>query len=210
MAKRPSEPILGWLRNALESKGLNSAALAKRVSEKRSVVRNVLAGQESLTVDQLMTWTQALELSLEELMGIPESELPSAPERSEVPDDQPIALDPYGIQAEQACRLAFGLGVDFALVADSSQLQDSGIPASVLERFPEQLVLKLDAAYHRHNHPRFDAHGITLTLSFDALRTCTVPWAAVLQVVLDLVPPPPSEPERAEEGADRPMLRLVT
>ncbi len=217
MAKRPSEPVLGWLRNALKTRGLNTAALAKQVGEKRSTVRNVLAGQEPLTVDQMMTWTQAMELSLEDMMGIAEADLPEPVERSPVPDDQPVLLDPYGVQAEQAFRLAFGLGVDFSFVADSSQLQDSGVPEDVLARFPERLTLRLDAAYHRHNKPSFDDHGVTLVLSFDALCTVTLPWSALLQVAFDLVPPPPSDPdsgsspEDSEDSEDsRPTLRLVT
>lgn len=215
MAKRPSEPVLGWLRNALKSKGLNTAALAKKVGESRATVRNVLAGQEALTVDQLMAWTQALELSLEDMVGISEADLPAPAERPEVPDDQPVLLDPYGVQAEQALRLAFGLGVDFTFVAETALLGDAGLPDSVLARYPERLVLRLDAAYHRHNQPRFDAHGVTLVLSFDALYTVNLPWAAFQQVILDLVPPPPTEPEKldADEqdaASSRPTLRLVT
>ena len=211
MSKRPSEPVLGWFRNALKTKGLNTAALARRVGAKKSTVRNVLAGLEPLTVDQLMAWTQALELSLEDLVGIEEGSLPEPIERPPTPDDQPVLLDPYGIQAEQAFRLAFGLGCDFSFVADTSQLSDSGVPPDVLARFEDRLVLRLDAAYHRHNAPEFDAHGVTLRLSFDALYTCTLPWSAILQVILDLVPPPPVEPETEEEPEPgRPMLRLVT
>ena len=215
MAKRPSEPVLGWLRNALKSKGLNTAALAKKVGESRATVRNVLAGQEALTVDQLMAWTQALELSLEDMVGISEADLPAPAERPEVPDDQPVLLDPYGVQAEQALRLAFGLGVDFTFVAETALLGDAGLPDRVLARYPERLVLRLDAAYHRHNQPRFDAHGVTLVLSFDALYTVNLPWAAFQQVILDLVPPPPTEPEKldADEqdaASSRPTLRLVT
>jgi len=210
---RPSEPVLAWFRKALKSRGLNTAALAKRVGEKRGTVRNVLAGQEPLTVDQLMGWTQALELSLEELVGIDEGSLPEPVERPPTPDDAPILVDPYGIQAEQAFRLAFGLGCDFTFVADTAQLGESGVPPAVLARFAERLVLRLDAAYHRHNQPRFDAHGVTLVLSFDALYTCTLPWAAIQQVILDLVPPAPTAPqpeEPVDEPGGRPVLRLVT
>jgi transcriptional regulator with XRE-family HTH domain len=216
VAKRPSETVLGWLRNALKAKGLNTAALAKRVGEKRATVRNVLAGKEPLTVDQLLTWTQALELSLEDMVGIQEVALPDPVERSPTPTDQPILLDPYGIQAEQAFRLAFGLGVDFTFIAATADLGDSGLPASVLARFPEKLVLRLDAAYHSDNRPQFDEAGVTLVLSFDALYTVKLPWSAIHQVVLDLVPPPPfspatkNEPDATDKGKTRPKLRLVT
>jgi hypothetical protein len=212
--KRPSEPVLGWFRSALKTKNLNTSALAKLVGEKKSIVRNVLAGLEPLTVDQLMAWTQALDLSLEDMVGIDEGSLPEPVKRSPVPDDQPVVLDPYGIQAEQAFRLAFGLGCDLTFVADTALLQDSGVPPDVLARFEERLVLRLDAAYHRHNAPEFDEHGVTMRLSFDALYTCTLPWAAIQQVILDLVPPPPAEPETVEVPNDapsgRPTLRLVT
>ena len=213
MAKRPSEPVLAWFRSTLKAKGLNTAALARTVGEKKATVRNVLAGQEPLTVDQLMAWTQALELSLEDMVGVDSASLPEPVERAPVPDDQPVVLDPYGVQAEQAFRLAFGLSCYFAFVADTDQLGESGVPPDVLARFPERLVLRLDAAYHRHNAPRFDTHGVTLTLSFDALHTCTLPWASIQQVILDLVPPPPSAPEPdpgQDEAEGRPVLRLVT
>ncbi len=73
MAQRPSEPILEWLRNTLKAKNLNVAALAEKSRQKRSEVKRVLAGREPLTVDQLMTWTKALDLKMEELVNVPDA-----------------------------------------------------------------------------------------------------------------------------------------
>lgn len=199
---------------------MNTAALARATGEKRAVVRNVLAGREPLTVDQLVTWGQALELKLEDLHNIqlPEDEPdkdsagPTALRAARAPEEDRFEVDPYGLQAEQAIKLAFSMGVDFAFVADTSQLEDSGVPQATLDRFQDRLVIKLDAAYHRHNAPEFGGDGLTLVLSFDALYTCTFPWSAIVQVTYFVEPPPPKprkkkEPEPEEKG--RPVLRLV-
>ena len=230
MPERPSEPILAWFRQALRDRGMNTAALANQVGEKRGLVRRVLSGREPLTVDQMVAWSQALELSMEDLArfqgaslpedaGAPAGGAPGAAALKATPEPpsgepDPYSIDPYGLQGAQAIRLGFALGVDFAFVADARQLADSGVPASVLEQWQDRLVIKLEAAYHRHNAPVFDERGLTLVLSFDTLYTCKFPWSAVLQVTFFVEPPPPApdedpapEPEPEERG--RPMLRLV-
>ena len=118
MNSAPSSKIVGWMRDTLEKKGMNTAALAHAVGERRAVVRKVLAGHAPLTVDQLVTWTQALELDVSDLMTLaPEGSIPdSLPQNAlEHPDLDPslnsapaegIEIDPYGLQAEQALLAA--------------------------------------------------------------------------------------------------------
>jgi len=230
MTPSPSEAILRWFRDTLKTKDMNTAALANKVGAKRSTVRNVLAGREPLTVDQLVLWGQALELQLEDLVGVEVPELPDPldvdPDDSDAPGgptllraapeetSEKYEVDPYGLQGEQALRFAFAMGVDFAFVVDSAQLADSGVPEATVKANPKRLLIKLDAAFHRHNAPEFTDDGLTVVLSFDALYTCTFPWSAVVQVVYFIEPPPPKpreeedEPPPPEKGG-RPMLRLV-
>jgi len=234
MTPSPSEAILRWFRDTLKAKDMNTAALANKVGAKRASVRNVLAGREPLTVDQLVLWGQALELKLEDLVGVDMPELPEEPEASEEVDAEDIAgamgptllraapeepsdkyeVDPYGLQGEQAVRFAFAMGVDFAFVVDSSQLADSGVPEATVKANPKRLLIKLDAAFHRHNAPEFTDDELIVVLSFDALYTCTFPWSAVVQVVYFIEPPPPTtkkrdDPPEPPENGGRPMLRLV-
>ncbi|MCB9762644.1 MAG: hypothetical protein H6739_22785 [Alphaproteobacteria bacterium] len=237
MPTRPSEPILAWLRETMKSKGMNIAALAESTGEKRSDIRRVLGGREPLTVDQLVGWTRALGVDMNDLVGAdlgqvpepePESEPPvrgpglravrSAAAARRVDDeddaDDPFNIDPYGLQAEQAIRLGFALGVNFTFVCDATQLDDdSGVPGSVRERFGDNMPIQLDAAYHRFNEPHYDEYGLTCTLSFGGTKhVCVFPWSSLNRVIYFIEPPPPlgprdDEPEPSAKG--RPTLRLV-
>lgn len=212
MAERPSQQVLTWLRAALQKRDLNVAAFAEKVGEKRSVVRKVLSGKEPLTVDQLMSWTQVLEIALDDLVQVPEG-APSVEGLEVAAVDDSVAISPYGLHAEQAIRMAFAMGVDFAFVADTTQLENSGVPPAVLARFPERILIKLDAAYHKYNAPIYDDYGITVTLSFDSIYTCAFPWSSVVQVTVYCEPPdptdPPSDEPEPEAETSRPTLRLV-
>ena len=217
MSESPSKPIVTWLRNVIREKSINTAELARLVEAPRAVVRAVLAGREPLTVDQLVGWTRALELDVKDLMGIAanaeqiaELEAEAPPPALALADNEPLLIDPYGLQAEQALKVAFEIGVNVSFLCDSRQLAESGVPAHVLERQPEHLVIQLDAAFHRHNDPAYSEHGISLSLSFDALCRCTFPWSAISQVILHVEPPEPTEstPED-EEPTGGPHLRLV-
>jgi transcriptional regulator with XRE-family HTH domain len=199
---RPSEPILSWLRNALKAKELNVAALAEKTGESRRDIKKVLSGREPLTVDQLMSWTKALELSMEELVSVPE-ELPEpAPEM--VVDDERFVVDPWGIQAEQSIRLGFAMGADFTILARTEELKDSGLPETTLANaaFAQVMPIRLEAAYHRYNKPDYDAQGVTLTLSFDTIRHCRFPWSSIVEVRFHVLPPEPSEPDDDEPELD--------
>jgi transcriptional regulator with XRE-family HTH domain len=204
--------VLTWLRAALQKRDLNVAAFAEKVGEKRSVVRKVLSGKEPLTVDQLMSWTQVLEIALEDLVQVPEG-VPTVEGLEVAPVDDSVAISPYGLHAEQSIRMAFAMGVDFAFVADTSQLDNSGVPQTVLARFPERILIKLDAAYHKYNSPIYDDYGITVTLSFDSIYTCSFPWSSVVQVTVYCEPPDPTDPPgdepEPEAETSRPTLRLV-
>lgn len=222
---RPSDALLAWLRDLIQQRGLNTAAVAERAGIPRARMRKLLAGTESMLVDELMKLSEALEISPAD-MGLPDGTdlsngedgvaegLGSAPD---APSEAPLGLDPFGNHPEQMFRAAFALGCDFFFLSDASELEDSGVPGHVLAQYAgRELPIKLDAAYHSYNDPRYHDHGITLTLSFDQLYECTFPWAAIKQFVL--FPAPPEEvadPEPPTDGSDEPAssvphLRLVT
>lgn len=130
-------------------------------------------------------------------------------------DDHGVTLvDPDGPQAAEILRLGFALGVDMHFVCAIDQLHGSGVPESVLGRFPELLPVKLDAAYHRHNRAQYLPEGLHLRLSFDRIRSCLFPWSSIRQVTL--FPEPPLEPDlpldpetESEAMPPGPTLRLV-
>lgn len=231
MPARPSEPLLQLLRDVARTKGLNTAALAKAADIPRARLKHVLAGSEALTVDELIGLSQALEISAGDMAGIP-TDLPTAEPKDAlesgpeaVPsrrggaalatvDDgpPPIHIDPFGNHAEQMLTLGFGLGCDIHVVLDTTKLEDTGVPPATIARFPERLPLHLEASYHRHHDPRFLPEALQLTLSFDALYTCTLPWAAFQQVTLfPLAPEPPEapapEPDPEPESTPEPPSR---
>ena len=135
------------------------------------------------------------------------AELPAQPLREAQGDG--LGIDPFGIQGEQAFRLGFALGVDFLFVARTELLEESGIPKSVLEQWPEEIVLKLDAAFHRHNAPQFTPEGVGLNLSFDTLYNCFLPRTSIQKAVFNLETPEPLEEPGPEPTPPRPGLRLV-
>jgi hypothetical protein len=132
-----------------------------------------------------------------------------------VKDDEFDTLDPYGNHPEQLFRAAFALGIDFMFVVATDNLEDSGVPKSTLEQYSgRELPIKLDAAFHVHNNPSYNDVGVSLTLSFDALYTCSFPWSVFRQFIFFPVIPDAIEEEEEEEAPDpnsgRPKLRLVT
>ena len=190
----------------MASQGLNSAALAQELGEERKVIRRILSGQNPMTLELFLKVVDALELAVTDLPWSV-AELPPTP--SEEVNSEEFELDPFGIQGEQAFRLGFAMGVDFLFVAEASQLSESGIPKSVLEQWPEEIVLKLDAAYHRHNAPQFSEEGVSLNLSFDTVYSCFLPWSAIQKVVFHLEAPEPFHEPEPETKPSGPGLRLV-
>jgi len=228
---RPSDALLAWLRDLIKERGLNTAAVAERAGLPRGRVRKLLAGSEPMLVDELMKLSEALEISPAD-MGLPDGSgellhgedvvadgLSAAPKETGGDDDddeEPLGLDPFGNHPEQMFRAAFALGCDFFFLADVSELEDSGVPGHVLAQYEgQELPIKLDAAYHSYNEPRYHDDRIHLTLSFDQLYECTFPYAAIKRFVLFPVPPevvaapePPADDD--EERSPVPHLRLVT
>lgn len=215
---RPSDGLLAWLRRLIETKQTSVAHVAAKTGLDRAHLRKVLQGAEPMTLDELLVVSQALEIQPTDF-GLPAgTDVAEAPP----PAPPPAIADPWGNQPEQLFRTAFALGCDFYFTADTSLLADSGVPAAVLAKHPRELGLKMDAAYHQYNEPVYGPTGITLTLSFDALYTCTFPWRAIRQVVFwpaapEAAPAPPPDPPEAPEPPEAPAppkkgghLRLVT
>jgi transcriptional regulator with XRE-family HTH domain len=207
---RPSEPVLAWLRDLLATRGINTAELAKKSGVARPRLRRVLLGSEPMLVDELMAITGALQVSPADL---PADAVPRASTEDPTPAAMQITgLDPWGNQPEQLFKVAFALGCDLLFTAEAALLQESGIPAYVLQQYRDaQIPVELDAAFHGHNAPRYDETGVTLTLSFDALYDCRFPWASIRRMVFSPTVPEPVEapaPE-PEPVKGRPRLRLV-
>jgi len=226
MKEEITATIINFLRSKMEHSGLNTAALAKSAGLKRTEVRKILAGREEVSLRQIVAICGALGVELSSLpwagdssgsdksIAVMKTGVGGRDHVKEVFEHEPIMVDPFGIQGEQAFRLAFGLGVDFIFVAKTEDLETSGIPLAVLAKSPGEIVLRLDAAFHRHNDPQFTPEGVSLVLSFDTLYTCRIPWAAINKVVFQLdpieaLPEPPSEPEGDVEKTFGPGLRLL-
>lgn len=212
---RPSEPMLAFLRKLVDGRGLTAATLAAKTGVPRARMRKILVGAEPMTLDEFAGITGALELGPADV-GLADGSVPAEPAGDADPDALPASpapvVDPWGNHPEQLFRVAFALGVDFLFVARADELGDSGVPKHVLaEHRGRGLAIKLDAAYHSYNAPRYDDEGVTLTLSFDALYDCTFPWTAVEQFVF--FPAPAEARKEAEPAAKvergKPKLRLV-
>ncbi len=210
MSTASNDQLLAAIREAMVGHGLNSAAVAKRIGQERKQVRRALGGQEEMSLSMFLQLTEALGIEPSSLPWGSATLPPAEEERSLSKASEDLQLDPYGIQGEQAFRLGFSLGIDFMFVAETGQLAKSGIPQKVLEGWPEEIVLKLDAAYHRHNEPRFTPEGVGLKLSFDDLYDCFLPWSAIGKVVFHLeTPEPATDGDEPDQNGTGPRLRLV-
>lgn len=210
---RPSEPLLEWMRSLLKTRGINTANLAKRAGLPRNRVRQVLAGQADLTVDELMAIAGALELQVADFpVELPEVDTDgSAPNPREDDTANAHPMDPFSSHHKQLFEAAFALGVDFGFTVDPTQLTDSGVPRHVLEAYDERMMfITLDAAYHEYNEPRIEEEQIQITLSFDALYTCRFPYAAISQIIFNPAAEPPEAPSETEGDEAGSHLRLVT
>ncbi len=219
---RPSEPLLDWIRNYTRAKGLNTATLAEKAGLPRARTRKILTGVEPMELDEFLVLCQALNITPHDLGMVevdygdatdPEEVLASALRAAAPHEQQRLVVNPWGNQVEQSFRFAFELGCDFLFQAAADELEGSGLPPKVLKTWSgREVPIKLDAAYHQHNNPRYDPGGITLTLSFDALYECRFPWSTIRTVLLFPAPPEPEpeldgEEEPTSTGA--PFLRLV-
>jgi transcriptional regulator with XRE-family HTH domain len=219
---RPSDPVLKWLRSLIESRGLNTAALAEKSKIPRQRLRRILAGGDAMLVDELMQVSNALQISPAD-MGLHGPDLPEGDGEAPVPTfepdtlplpDEPAAtgLDPWGNHVEQLFRAGFTLGCDFHFAADPAELEGSGVPEAVLRGYQGRgLPIEMKAEYHPYNNPRYDADGITLTLSFDGLHECRFPWTSIRHVLfLPQVDAGDAKPGGDPKGRPgKPHLRLV-
>lgn len=216
--ERPSGPLLAWLRGRIDERGENTASVASKIGMKRATLRRMLTGAEPMTVDALLQVSQALEVTPEDL-GL--GAVDAIEEADEHGEDEPIpmALAPEGPhwrnQPEVLLRVAFEHGIDVMFLADPGALEGVwGGPESVLDRYRDQaLPVGLDAAYHPHMQPVFGPAGLEVTLSFDRLYRCLIPWHAIGKVIFTPLPvdPPEAVEEEPEDdaGPGRPHLRLV-
>ena len=233
MPARPSAPLLAILRETIKKRGLSTAELALRTGLDRGELKKRLAGQGDLTVDEFLLVADALGLAqdaaaLSKIGAIPTTDdptgespspiklhslRPAAPPTEDEPEPVRSGLDPEGSPARQLLEAGFLFGLDMFIHFDRRQLDDSGVPDSVLNdrRFVELLPVRLEARWHRHNRPEFLADVFRCKLSFDALYTCTFPWRSLRQVGFTIPPEPePEAPPKIEEAPPtRPMLRLV-
>jgi transcriptional regulator with XRE-family HTH domain len=223
VATRPSEPLLAFLRDAVRKKGLNTAQLATRTGIDRTRLKHRLAGDEDLTVDDLIALSKALEITPAELglaggedMSVDADESPglaAAPEEPRLVAGAPAEPDPFGNLPRQVVQLGFALGVDLFLTLDSTQLAGSGVPRLVLETHRETLRLRMEARYFPQNKARFLDDAMVCVLSFDALYECTLPWSAFRDVTFllpaEAAPAPRPQPPTTPRPAGPPHLRIV-
>jgi transcriptional regulator with XRE-family HTH domain len=200
------------LREAADDRGLNTAALAKAAKIGRSELKQVLSGQLPLTVDMFVGLAETLALgatdfyTLTAMVQTP----PAAPALSPVAHNEREALplaDALGNHASQTLRLGFALGCDMIFMLRTSDLTQSGIPEAVREKFPDHLPIRLDAAFHSHNDPRFLPESLGIKLSFDSIYSCDIPWEAFVQITLIPLATGPAEPAAEPPGGAH--LRLV-
>ncbi len=199
---RPSEPLLAFLREAIRRKGLNTADLANRLSMDRIKLKHRLSGQEELTVDELISLSKALELTAAE-MG-----LAGADTEVEPPPPAP-GPDPYGNLPRQIVEQGIALGVDLYFVLDTNELGGSSIPREVLKANPEQLRLRMEARWYAQNKFQFLEEELSVTLSFDRLYPCAIPWSAFRTVTFILPAEPPAPPKLESIKPAAPFLRVV-
>lgn len=218
---RPSEPLLKLLRDALQKRGMSTTELAVRTGLDRGGIKKKLSGAEDLSVDEFIALANALELQ-KELSGLVAGDLAddeaSAPPAAGLhtlpsPGVEPVAAtpDPLANPAQELLKGGFAWGLDMLVHFDASQLSSSGVPESVLRKFPENLPIRFDPRFHRHNSPRYHEDGVTVYLSFDAKRECSFPWTAFRAMTFTIPPDAvaPAAPPEPPAPPPRPALRLV-
>lgn len=224
MPARPSDPLLGFLRETLQTRGMSTAELAERSGLDRAALKQKLAGSADLTVDEFIVLAQALEVKADQfgLGGAEPAVTPIAPAGPRLavvdeaaaaePPEEDWAPDALGNLPRQVLKLGFALEVDMFVEFDVHRLAESGVPKDVLASYPKVLPISLPARYHRHNQPVFADDAFSCVLSFDRLYTCTFPWASIVEVrarfaVEAAAPAPAPKPEPPRPAG--PHLRVV-
>jgi hypothetical protein len=205
---RPSAPLLERLRERIDPKRHKLTRIAAHLGLKTPSLRRKLAGDEPFTLDEAVLMLEAL--------GEDAASLASSP----APVDAPPALSN---QPRALLQIGFDAGIDFQFVVVADLLDGWGGPEHIRKQFAgREMMLQLDAAYHRMMAPRMHDDGVQLKLGFDALYDCFIPWMAIRRVIFvpippegDLLAPPPKSPEPPPtpapppKGGGRPTLRLV-
>lgn len=221
--ERPGEQVVRWLRSELDRKGLNVPALAAMMGRPRTSVRRLFSGSVAMTIDDLFEIVEALDLNLNDLVRL--EAMPDVPEVEDipeaapavvglvVPDEEPSVLTahaPTGNQSELLFRVAFEAEMDIVFSAKTEDLQDSGVPVTVLDQYKgRHLTIRLDAAYRHHQQPEFEEDGLRVRLSFDQIYSCFFPWTCIARFFFE--PEAPDVPDPGDENEDTgPTLRLVT
>jgi len=215
----PSQFIIQGILSILQEKNMTTGALAKAIGKNKKEIKNILSGKAPLTVDDLSLIGATLEISdqdLQQFMPIPEeSTSPEIEASIEVQsvhsfkinqdDSERWTPNPVGTHSEQALKLGFALGCNLFFVANTEQLQDSGIPEKVLKQFGDKIPIRLDSDFFHHYRPEYFEEGLEIRLSFDAVYTCFFPWHTLEQVTFFVQDDAP-EPTPTNSG---PMLRIV-
>lgn len=191
----PSQYILEGLLQALRAKQMSTGALAKQIGKSKKDIKAILSGQSPLTVDDLSAIGSALNLQdadLQRFMQIPddieqiqlsnENEGISLTESSVAQNEENWTPNPLGTHSMQVLKLGFALGCNLFFVANTADLQDSGIPESVLKQYGDKLPIRLDADFFHHYKPEYFEDGLEIRLSFDAVYTCFFPWHVFEQI----------------------------
>jgi hypothetical protein len=214
----PSQYILEGLLTALQAKQMSTGALAKQIGKSKKEIKAILSGLTPLTVDDLSSIGSALNLQdadLQRFMQIPDD----IEQTNRSVDNEGFSLsgetvekneevwvpNPVGTHSMQVFKLGFALGCNLFFVANTVDLQDSGIPESVLKQYGDKLPIRLDSDFFHHYKPEYFEDGLEIRLSFDAVYTCFFPWHVFEQITFfvadDQTPVP-----RSSKG---PTLRIV-
>ncbi len=109
---------------------------------------------------------------------------------------------------ELLLRSIYAMNTNGFVLLDVFHLVDGSFPPAPLEAAKEYgnlVTIQLDAAYHVDHDPQFGKEGVRITLSFDKLYDCFIPYGAVRQARVQL---PAYAPVETEKPAG-PGLKLV-
>ncbi len=215
----PSQYIIEGLLSVLQAKQMSTGALAKQLGKTKKEIKSILSGTVPLTVDDLSAIGNALNLQdtdLQQFIQLPESTShPSSDNESEKigltnvsepSDETSWQPNPVGTHSMQVLKLGFALGCNLFFTVSTKDLEDSGVPESVLKQYGATLPIRLDADFFHHYRPEYFDDGVEIRLSFDAVYTCFFPWHVFEQItffVSDDKPPEQSSPSKG------PTLRII-
>jgi hypothetical protein len=104
-----------------------------------------------------------------------------------IPSTEATLSDSYAAQA--LLRAGFLYNLDIVMVVDVDSLLDWGGPQHLQVQNKGQLmVLNLEAAFHAHNKVIFHNSTLEITLSFDTVYRCCIPYNAFRQITFGIVP----------------------